>query len=81
MDRSGLQRQSSAVMAKISFNGFGVPDRFSMSTVVTPGFKEQIRMHLICAPRKNNTHNNRVHRDKCHKYHKYTYYIAEDLQK
>jgi hypothetical protein len=48
---------------------------------VTPGFKGQIRVHLICAPRKNNTHNNRVHRDKCHKYHKCTYYIVEDLQK
>jgi hypothetical protein len=48
---------------------------------VTPGFKEQIWVHLICAPRKNNTHNNTVHRDKCHKYHKCTYYIAEVLQK
>jgi hypothetical protein len=48
---------------------------------VTPRFKEQIREHLICAPRKNNTHNNRVHRDKCHKNHKCTYYIAEFLQK
>jgi transposase InsO family protein len=38
-------------------------------TPVTLGFMEQIRVHLICAPRKNNTHNNRVHRDKCHKYH------------
>jgi hypothetical protein len=36
---------------------------------VTPRFKEQIQVHLICAPRKNNTHNNRVHRDKSHKYH------------
>jgi hypothetical protein len=26
------------------------------------------------------THNNRVHRNKCHKYHKCTYYIAEVLQ-
>jgi hypothetical protein len=52
-----------------------------LGITVTPGFKGQIRVHLICAPRKNNTHNNRVHRDKCHKYHKCTYYIAEDLQK
>jgi hypothetical protein len=49
--------------------------------LVTPGFKGQIWVHLIYALRKNNTHNNRVHRDKCHKYHKYTYYIAEVLQK
>jgi hypothetical protein len=48
---------------------------------VTPGFKGQIWVHLIYAPRKNNTHNNRVHRDKCHKYHKCTCYIAEVLQK
>jgi hypothetical protein len=45
-----------------------------------PYFKGQSRVHLICAPRKNNTYNNRVHRDKCHKYHKCTYYIAEFLQ-
>jgi hypothetical protein len=31
--------------------------------------------------REDNTYNNRVHRDKCHKYHKGTYYIAEVLQK
>jgi hypothetical protein len=49
--------------------------------VVTLGFKGQIRVHLICASRKNSTHNNIVHRDKCHKYHKCTYYIAEVLQK
>jgi hypothetical protein len=23
-------------------------------------------VHLICAPKKNNTHNNIVYRDKCH---------------
>jgi hypothetical protein len=34
----------------------------------------------ICAPKKNNTYNNIVHRDKCHKYHKCTDYIAEVLQ-
>jgi hypothetical protein len=28
--------------------------------LVTPGFKGQIWVHLICAPRKNNTHNNRA---------------------
>jgi hypothetical protein len=47
---------------------------------VTPGFKAQSRVRLICAPRKNNTYNNRVHIDKCHKYEKCTYYIAEVLQ-
>jgi hypothetical protein len=50
------------------------------SDVVTPGFKGQSQVHLICAPTKNNTYNNRVHRDKCQKYHKCTYYIAEFLQ-
>jgi hypothetical protein len=40
--------------------------------VVTPGFKEYSRVHLICAPKKN-TYNEQVYRDKCHKY----YYIVE----
>jgi hypothetical protein len=31
--------------------------------VSTPGFKGQSRVRLICAPRKNNTYNNRVHKD------------------
>jgi transposase InsO family protein len=36
-----------------------------LEDIVTPGFKGQIWVHLICAPRKNNTHSNKVHRDKC----------------
>jgi hypothetical protein len=46
-----------------------------------PGFKgTKPGASHICA-REDNTYNNKVHRDKCHKYHKYTYYIAEVLQK
>jgi hypothetical protein len=47
---------------------------------VTPGFKGQSRVRLICAPRKNITYNDKVYRDKCHKYHKCHYYITKVLQ-
>jgi hypothetical protein len=48
---------------------------------VTPGIEgTKPGASHICA-REDNTYNNRVHRDKCHKYHKCTYYIAEVLQK
>jgi hypothetical protein len=36
-----------------------------------------VEVRLICAPNKNIKCNDKVYRDKCHKYH---YYIAEVLQ-
>jgi hypothetical protein len=53
----------------------------NLITCVTPGFKGQSRVRLIYAPKKNITYNDKVYRDKCHKYHKCHYYIAEVLQK
>jgi hypothetical protein len=28
-----------------------------------------VRVHLICAPNKNNIYNDQVYRDKCHKHY------------
>jgi hypothetical protein len=41
-----------------------------------PKYLEMAQGHIslsICAPKKNNTYNDQVYRDKCHK----CYYIAE----
>jgi hypothetical protein len=57
---------------------WAAPVLFVEKKDVTTGFKGKSRVRLICAPKKNITSNDKVYRDKCHKYH---YYIAEVLQK
>jgi hypothetical protein len=49
----------------------------SACTCVTPEFKRQTRVRLICAPNKINTYNDSVYRDECHN----IYYITKCLTK
>jgi hypothetical protein len=69
-----IKRRGSGWSGSLGFLGLRRTGRIG----VTPGFKGESRVRLICAPKKNITYNDKVYRDKCHKYH---YYIAKVLQK
>jgi hypothetical protein len=61
--------------------GFVLQSTFASDTTsVTPGFKDKAGCVSYVRQRRT-SHIMTVYRDKCHKYHKCHYYIAEVLQK
>jgi hypothetical protein len=59
--------------------GPSTPGDYVRARVLVP-WNPGVTASHICA-REDNTYNIRMHRNKCHNYHKCTYYIAEVLQK